>query len=447
MEFILMLLLVILLTICLGCCAKQAGASEPKNTGVNGENAGKSTGIIAYTPLTLMALLFASPIQAEDWPFYRGPQFNGSSRETGWNPKWPDGEPPVAWQRDLGIGASSFTIVGDQVFTMGNKHNQDIIWCLNAADGQIIWKATYPCTFEKRMYEGGTAATPTIDGDRVYAFSYDGQLVCLNKADGREIWRKHMVTDYGGKLSRWKYAGSPLIMGDQLFLDIGGKGNSTISLEKSTGAKIWGNGSDSAGYSTIIPFVNGGAEALLVFKGKYMNAQSPGDGKELWSLNWKTSYDVNASSPIPLGEHILITSGYRGGRAVLYNVSGSKPRQVWRNDDIKTKMSSVVVAGGCVYAVTEAGAKLVCADLKTGKSLWSEKGTGQFGTLTHAGDTLIVLTERGELWTVKPDRNRFSLIAKGQVLEGRCWVAPTMANGRIYCRNNRGSAVCVAVNR
>ncbi|MFT5123578.1 MAG: outer membrane protein assembly factor BamB [Kiritimatiellia bacterium] len=400
-----------------------------------------------YRLLTILILLSSLSLQAEDWPFYRGPQNTGSSSESDWNPEWPEGQPPIAWKKELGIGASSFTIVGDQVFTMGNQKDHDVVWCLNAKDGSEIWAARYPVKFEKRMYEGGTSATPTIDGNHVYAFSYDGQLVCLNKADGKEIWRKHMLKDYGGKLSQWKYAGSPLVQGDRLFLDIGGKGNSTIALNKNTGEKIWGSGKESAGYSTIVPFKNAGQDTLLVFKGQSLNALNPVDGQERWSVKWKTSYDVNASSPIPLDGQILVTSGYKGGRAVLFDVTGSKPKQHWRNDDIKTKMSSAVVADGCVYAVTEAGAKLVCADMKTGKTLWTEKGTGQFGTLTHAGNTLIVLTESGELWTVKPDRERFSLISRGKVLEGRCWVTPAMANGRIYCRNNRGTAVCVAVDK
>lgn len=400
------------------------------------------------TMIYFLLLVWITPaLWANDWPFYRGPALNGASEDSDWNPRFPPSGPEIAWEKDLGIGASSFVVVGETVITTGNKGNEDILWSLNTEDGSVNWAYRYPCNFEKRMFEGGTASTPTVAGGVVFNLSYDGQLHAVDLNTGKKIWQKHMIKDYGGKLSRWKYAGSPLIVNDKLFLDIGGRGNSTLALDPKTGNKIWGEGKEQAGYATIIPYQAAIGDALLVFKGEALLGISQSNGQQLWRYPWKTSYDVNASTPIVSGKNALVSSGYPGGRAALLDLSGSKPKQLWRNDDIKTKMNTCVIHDGYAFAVTEKKGQLIAVNLRTGKTAWAERGTGQYGTLSIAGGILVVLTESGELWTVKASGSKFQLISKGKVLEPRCWVTPTIAHGRVFAKNNRGKMVCVDLRK
>ena len=91
--------------------------------------------------------------------------------------------------------------------------------------------------------------------------------------------------------------------------------------------------------------------------------------------------------------------------------------------------------------------QLIAVNLRTGKTAWAERGTGQYGTLSIAGGILVVLTESGELWTVKASGSKFQLISKGKVLEPRCWVTPTIAHGRVFAKNNRGKMVCVDLRK
>ena len=110
-------------------------------------------------------------------------------------------------------------------------------------------------------------------------------------------------------------------------------------------------------------------------------------------------------------------------------------------------MNTAVVHDGYAYAVTEKKGQLICVSLATGKTVWAERGTGQYGTLTLAGGILVVLTEGGELWTVKATSSGFQPISKGKVLDRRCWVAPTIAHGRVYAKNNNGKMVCVDLRK
>jgi hypothetical protein len=58
---------------------------------------------------------------------------------------------------------------------------------------------------------------------------------------------------------------------------------------------------------------------------------------------------------------------------------------------------------------------------------------------------LIVLSAQGELMIAPASASEFKPIARDQVLGGKCWTAPVLANGRIFCRNARGDVVCLNV--
>ena len=73
---------------------------------------------------------------------------------------------------------------------------------------------------------------------------------------------------------------------------------------------------------------------------------------------------------------------------------------------------------------------------------WEHKGFGP-GGLTVADGKLITLSEKGELAIAPVSPDAFKPIATAQVLGGRCWSAPVLANSRLFCRNAAGDVVCL----
>ena len=210
------------------------------------DGSGQSTHSLRGTAWRVCAtlLLLVVPAVADDWPFFRGPNNNGVSAESGWTTQWPTSGPKVAWKADAGIGVSSVVVVGNRVITMGARKEkaEDVVWCFDADSGRVLWQFAYPCKFDARQFEGGPASTPTIAGSFVYTLGYLGQVHCLDTRDGRVVWRKHLVEDFDGRYSSWKYAGSPLVAGELVILDTGADGNSTVALDRTTGRKVWGAG-------------------------------------------------------------------------------------------------------------------------------------------------------------------------------------------------------------
>jgi outer membrane protein assembly factor BamB len=62
-----------------------------------------------------------------------------------------------------------------------------------------------------------------------------------------------------------------------------------------------------------------------------------------------------------------------------------------------------------------------------------------------ADGKLIAMSARGELLIAPVSAEKFAPLTKAQVLGGKCWTTPVLANGFIYCRNAAGEVVCLKV--
>ena len=87
---------------------------------------------------------------------------------------------------------------------------------------------------------------------------------------------------------------------------------------------------------------------------------------------------------------------------------------------------------------------LRCVEFETGSVKWSKSGFGK-GSLMLADGKLIILSERGELVVAEATPTGYKELARDHVIGGKCWTMPVLANGRIYCRNDRGNLVCFDV--
>jgi outer membrane protein assembly factor BamB len=391
----------------------------------------------------LLAALAAGSLSASvhaDWTSYRGPAQNGVSSE---KLTVPSGELRQLWKANVGIGTSSVVVSGERAFTMGNVRNKDIVWCFDAATGREVWKHEYRLGGDPRNFEGGPAATPTVDGQRVYTVSHQGDLFCLDAATGKPVWYKHYQQDFKGKRPQWGYAGSPLVEGNLLILDVGGRGASTVALDKATGKTVWQSGDDDAGYASPVAADLAGQRTIVLFKASQLVGLDAATGRELWRQEWKTSYNVNAATPLIAGNRIFVSSGYGRGCG-LFEVGKTVVKR-WENKNLKAHINTPVIWQGAIYGIDDnVGPKspLVCLDLETGQVKWEEKVGG--GSLVLIDGKLVVLSEQGELLIGEASPNGFKAALSQQVLGKRCWVQPTVANGHIFCRNNDGDLSVLA---
>lgn len=395
----------------------------------------------------LTGLAATSSVPATDWPRWRGPDLDGISKETGWSPKALADEPRILWRAKLGMGFASFAVADGRAYSTGNAADTDTLFAFEAATGKEVWKHSYPEPLDPKYYDGGTSATPTVEGETVYQLSRKGMLFALEAKTGKVTWQKNIARELGAAIPEWGFAGSPLVHGDLLYVNVGKHG---AALNKKDGKLVWGTGRDAAGYATPVPFTQGGKKLLAVFAAKELAALDPLTGRAQWTYPWKTDYDVNATEPIFDGTKVFVSTGYGTGGALL-DLSGARPKEVWANKHMHNQFNAAVLIGGHLYGISgQAGqsgdAGLVCVELATGKLKWKEKSL-MLGAMTATSDKLIAIGEKGELVIAEVNPDKFVAVSRGQVLGGKCWTVPVLSGGKVYVRNARGDMACVDVSK
>ena len=190
---------------------------------------------LALTMAVTVALV--TGVLAEDWPQFRGTGGSGQSAEKGLLKSWPSNGPKLLWQKTVGHGFASVSVVGDRLYTSGIVGGKLAVSCLDTkAKGKVLWQT--PIDGASGGGYAGARSTPTVDGDCVYVLSDLGKVVCLKTADGKEVWSKNILSTYGAKNISWKVSESLIVDGDKLICSPGGRA-AMVALAKTTGKEIW----------------------------------------------------------------------------------------------------------------------------------------------------------------------------------------------------------------
>jgi outer membrane protein assembly factor BamB len=283
-----------------------------------------------------------------------------------------------------------------------------------------------------------------VDEGRVLALSRWGDLLCLEAATGKIVWTNNVAKQTGVRVPGWGFSGAPTVLENLLLLNVGEAG---LAVNKATGQVIWQSANKDAGYSTPLPWKRDGKWSVLLGSGQSYLAVDSQTGKELWRIHWLTQYGVNAADPVLDGDLVFISSGYGKGAALLKPGAGPEPEVVWKSKVLRTQLNAAVLLDGYLYGGDgDASEKppLKCVAIADGKEQWSEPGAA-VGALMAADGKLIIMGDHGELMIAPASPKGFQPTARAQVLGGKCWTSPVLANGFIYCRNSRGDVVAVDV--
>jgi outer membrane protein assembly factor BamB len=418
------------------------------------------------------------PLLADDWPQWRGPNRDGVSKETGLLAQWPEKGPPLLWTFDkAGLGFSGPAIVGDQLYILGARNNEEYLLALDVGKkGAEVWacKVGPMFTFKGNKWGDGPRSTPSVDGKFVYALGGFGDLICATTDKGELVWKKNLVKDLGGEMmgddTNWGYSWSPLIDGDQLICIPGGPKGAVAALDKKTGNVLWQTKelTEKAAYaSPLVADIGGVRQYVAVTYRK--NDQGEGgtvsgirakDGKLLWTFPYfeGSSYCV-IPTPIIHGTEIYVTEGEEIGRTRLLKITTQGGKFNVKNlytttaakKGMKNNHGTVVAVGDYVYGYTD-NKGWVCQEWKTGKVAWTEKrklpGTTA-GSLVAADGHLYLFSDEGVAALIKAspegwqESGRFEIPRKSTAKEkypsnysgSGIWTVPVIANGRLYLRD------------
>jgi outer membrane protein assembly factor BamB len=392
------------------------------------------------TTVTLAGALLLSltVLHAADWPQWQGPDRTRVSKEIGLLKQWPAGGPTVVWTASgLGGGYGSMAVAGDRVFVQGARGRTSVVIALNRADGKEVWsKALGAAQADERG--PGPRGTPTVDGDRLYVLSENGDLLCV-KTDGTAMWQRNILRDFRGRQPNWLISESPLVDGAHVIVMPGGPGAGIVKLDKMTGATVWTTKelSDSASYSSIIAADVSGVRTYLAFTAEAGVGVRASDGKVMFRYPNAANYVANVATPIFSNNKVFFSSAYGTGGGLLdLTVQNGEVRakEVYFTRSMNNHHGGVVLADGYLYGFNDS--ILVCLDFATGKMMWRDRSVGK-GSVTFADGSLYIQGEDNVIGLADAtsagyrEKGRIRIPDKGLP----SWAHPVISDGRLYVRN------------
>jgi outer membrane protein assembly factor BamB len=347
-------------------------------------------------------------------------------------------------------------IVDRKLFTMGNDNGKEYVFCLDTATGEEEWRFSYDCDLMPRLYPGGPNATPTVEERRVYTISRLGHIFCFDATTGKKVWDAS-AEQWVPKGGWWGFSGSPTIIDDLVFFNVGDKG---LALDKKTGKVVWASQKDAKAYSTVVPLPREmlGRAAIVVQTTAEVQVLDPRTGQSLLTTaaDWRTrSSNCNGVTPRPYQGSLYVVQGKQGlsklsCRDDTWAEDWLCKRAAYSNDWFA--FNQQVFHDGFALAIvgdSRRDCRFVCVDLKTGEPAW--ENTIEYGNLLLAGDTLLILSQTGELAWGKLDggqyreqhRSKPLSGGRGKSEKGLYWPYPVLLDGKLYARTTKGHLSCL----
>ena len=434
------------------------------------------------TNIAVFAAILLAPawLTAEDWPQWRGPSSQGISAETGLPVRWSAAE-NVSWKAPLvGFGASSPIVTGGMVIVTSQigsyasgrggyprlarddeslaarehaigsgsmpsgESRRDLLLAVEAfarSDGKRIWEYRTRAVGEQpQNHEKHNLATPTpaTDGERIYAWFGNGQVVALNM-EGRELWKRHLGQQYGSFLNDWGHGSSPVLYRDLLILLCDHRPVSyLLALDKRTGEQRWkvDRGNNRVSHSTPVAVRGPKGDELIVNSSERIDAFDPGAGVPLWHAGG------DRQTPIPsvvFSEGtVYMSRGYRNSDGLAIRTGGSgnvtATHIPWRVPNGASYVPSILLYQGLIYMANEVGV-VTCAEAATGKRLWQKRLGGIFFASPVGGDgKVFMLSETGETFVLRAGREP-EVLATNDLGE-RFLASPAISGRKIFLRSD-----------
>ncbi len=397
------------------------------------------------------ALAAGVSVAAGDWPQFLGPTRDGIYTGPALAENWGGAGPRVVWKKTVGQGLSGPVVSGGRVILFHRQDNREIVEAMEPSTGKTIWRYGYPTTYRDDFgFDEGPRAVPVIAGGIVYTFGAEGQLHAVSLDAGRRVWSLDAARRFEVPKGFFGAAGSPLVEDGRLIANIGGRTAGIVAFEAASGKVLWQATADPASYSSGMSATIAGKRVAMFLTRSGLVGLEPATGAVRFQQAWRSrsQSSVNVATPLVIGDLVFISAEYGPGAGV-FQVGDKTLSNLWSsNDALSNHYATSVHPDGILYGFhgrQESGPSLRAVELRTGKVRWS---VDQFraGTVTLAGDRLLIVREGGELVLAPAVPDAFKPIARAQVLTGTVRAYPAVSDGFVYVRNDN-TLICLDLRK
>ncbi|MFO0872276.1 MAG: PQQ-binding-like beta-propeller repeat protein, partial [Pirellulales bacterium] len=405
-----------------------------------------------------------------DWPYWRGPEQNGVSRESGlpdkWDPRGGEGS-NLAWKRpDLGgrstpvtLKGRLYTIVRDQPAT---PEEGEKVVCVDAATGQTVWEHRFNVWSsdvpDTRLGWSSVVADPATGN--VYVLGVCGYFACLHGDTGKVVWSRALHEEFGLLSTYGGRTNFPLVFDNLVIVsaviigwgEMARPAHRFLAFDKLTGQTVWFNSTtplpEDTTYSAPIIATLNGQKALVIGCGDgKVWAFQPRTGKVLWQYAFSRR-GLNIP-PLADGERIYMghseenIKGTAMGAVALIDgrLSGNitETGTLWKTEELGIGKSALLKVDGRLYCFDDAG-KLWVVDAQTGEKIGKRFSVGTMGRASplYADGKIYYMEANGRWWILRPDEKQgVKVQAKGNFGTGEeCNASPIACYGRVYVQTS-----------
>ena len=389
----------------------------------------------------LVVTASVATLPAQDWPQFLGPTRDGHYAGPPLAASWPGGVPAELWRATIGAGFAGPVVAGDRLILFHRLDGNEVVEAREADTGRQLWRYAYATTYRDDFgFDEGPRAVPVVADGRVFTFGAQGQLHAVRLEDGQAVWSVDTRARFGFRKGFFGAAGSPLVEDGRVIANIGGPDAGIVAFDAGTGEVLWTATTDEAGYSSAVGATFDGVRLAVFFTRNGLVGLVPATGEVRFNRRWRSRMgsSVNAATPLVIGDRVFVSASYGTG-ALLTRVSGSELTEIWSSDEIMSNhYATAVHHDGVLYGYhgrQEYTPSFRAVELETGEVLWDVAGFGA-GTVTLAGDRLVIMRESGDLLLAEFGREGLTPLARVQVLPPVVRAYPALAGGRLFVRND-----------
>lgn len=170
------------------------------------------------------------------------------------------------------------------------------------------------------------------------------------------------------------------------------------------------------------------------------------NGQKLWDYPFSYNGTSLGASPVVHSNIVFVTQSYSPSSAAVwvdYHAGVWSVTNLWEKP-VEMIWMTPVVQGGAIFGATgnsgETTTPLICMDLMTGETFWSQEGFGR-GGVALMNNMLVGLSEAGQLQLIRPVTNSFEQIAAFRAITaGSCWNVPAVCDGKLLVRSTTQAA-------
>ncbi|MFB3893669.1 MAG: PQQ-binding-like beta-propeller repeat protein [Phycisphaerae bacterium] len=406
------------------------------------------TRLVGRAVLACVVVAITCCALAGDWPQWRGPNRDGKVADFTAPKEWPK-TLTQKWKIEVGAGDTSPVLVGDKVYVFARQEKDEVLLCLNAADGKEVWKQKYEVpaiSGPSARAHSGPRATPAVADGKVVTLGVTGVASCFDAAKGDVLWRKEPGKEAPAGVPQFYTAASPLILDGMAVLLLGAPDKGGIyAFDLAKGDEKWKWTDEGPAYSSPSVMTVDGVKLIVAMMAKDMVAVNAADGKFAWKTPFApTGMTYNAPSPIIDGQTLIYTGPGRGTTAVKIEKKddGFAAKELWKNPDIATAFNTPVPKDGLLFGLStgadrRGGGKFFCLSAKDGKTAWidsKDRGT-TYGATVAADSVIIALTSKADLVVFDASDKSYIEKASYKVSEKPVYGYPAISDKRIFVKD------------